>query len=108
MTTTFTPYAIHKLVNGLRAEAGLGPIAPQMMYNYSRNGMLGHAKVEQEDGRKININHTYTEDEVRTYLNKYATKLGLTIQVETVDENQMTIDEVDPKVQEAFSKAISK
>jgi hypothetical protein len=32
-----TPYAAAKLVNEVLAEAGLPPIPPQMMYNYTTN-----------------------------------------------------------------------
>jgi hypothetical protein len=89
----YTPYKIHTLVNALRTEAGVATIAPQQMYNYSRNGLLGHPKVAQSDGRKINLDHQYTEDEVKAYLTKVAKKLGLEPKESTEVEGQMSIEQ---------------
>lgn len=63
---TITPYALHNIVNGALEALGSGKrIRPQMMYNYSRNGLL----VKGEKGIKA-----LTKDQSVAFATKYVTK----------------------------------
>lgn len=64
--TTITPYQIHKIVNGAFEALGVVKvIPPQMMYSYSRNGLL----VKGEKGIKA-----LNKDQVTAFVNKYVSK----------------------------------
>jgi hypothetical protein len=74
---SYNPYGIHKLVNGIFEILGVDKkVRPQMMYNYSRNGLLGNkaSVVHEKSGKKINTNHTYTKQQVTAFLIKYVDK----------------------------------
>ena len=61
---SYTPYAIHKIVNGVFAVYGVDKtIPPQMMYQYTKNGMIAG---KESKGRKI-----FTRDEVQVFVYKY-------------------------------------
>jgi hypothetical protein len=62
---TYSPYALHKIVNGVFEVFGSTKrIPPQMMYNYAAKGMLGNEK-----GTK-----TITNDQAKTWITKYVPK----------------------------------
>jgi len=68
-TETIGAYAIHKIVNGVFEVFGVErKIPPQMMYNYSRNGIIA------KRAEKPNKDHQYTQDEVLTFVTKYTSK----------------------------------
>ncbi len=60
----FTPYQIHTYINRVGEQLGWKPIIPQMMYNYSTNGMI-------VKGSKKHNGHRYSLDEVAAYLARY-------------------------------------
>jgi hypothetical protein len=47
----FTPFQAHKVMNDERADLGLPPVTPQMLYSYARKGKF--ITGTSEDGRKI-------------------------------------------------------
>ncbi len=62
---TITAYKIHKIVNAVFELEGIEKrVPPQMMYNYSRNGMINKVK-----GCKA-----YTKDEVIKFVERYTNK----------------------------------
>jgi hypothetical protein len=62
---TYSPYALHKIVNGVFEVFGSSKrIPPQMMYNYAAKGMLGNEK-----GTKV-----ITAEQVKTWITKYVPK----------------------------------
>jgi DUF4097 and DUF4098 domain-containing protein YvlB len=64
--TTITAYKIATIVNGVFKVTGTDKqIPPQMMYNYSRNGMI----VKGVKGAK-----TFNEAEVTAFVTKYVNK----------------------------------
>jgi hypothetical protein len=64
--TTITPYKVSRIVNGtFEALDNEKRIPPQMMYNYSRNGLL----VKGEKGIKA-----LTKDQAKAFTIKYVTK----------------------------------
>lgn len=66
---TYNAYGIHKIVNAVLEVLGNERrIAPQMMYNYSRNSMI-------EKGReKPNKDHVYSNEAVKAFVIKWANK----------------------------------
>jgi hypothetical protein len=46
----FTPFQAHKVMNEERANLGLNPVTPQMLYSYARKGKF--QITEAPDGRK--------------------------------------------------------
>jgi hypothetical protein len=63
---TISPYKVHKIVNGTFEVLGnTKRIPPQMMYNYSRNGML----VKGEKGIK-----ELNKSQVTEFVTKFVTK----------------------------------
>jgi hypothetical protein len=46
----FTPFQAHKVMNDERAELGLPPVTPQMLYSYARKGKF--LTGTSADGRK--------------------------------------------------------
>lgn len=62
---TITPYKVHKIVNSTFKVVGFAKqIPPQMMYNYSRNGMINKVKDAKQ----------YTKDEVIAFVSKFCYK----------------------------------
>jgi hypothetical protein len=63
---TITPYKVAKIINGAFTVLGVDKaIPPQMMYQYSRNGLL----VKGEKGIK-----ELNKDQVSAFVTKYVTK----------------------------------
>jgi len=46
----FTPFQAHKVMNDERADLGLPPVTPQMLYSYARKGKF--VITQAADGRK--------------------------------------------------------
>jgi hypothetical protein len=64
-----TAYGIHTVLNKIFAHYNLPKIAPQLMYNYARNGLI----VKGESVKKNTYTpRTYTKDEVLAFVAKYA------------------------------------
>jgi hypothetical protein len=88
-TEGVTAYQIATLINEKLIAAGLDKIRPQMMYNYSRNGMI-------VKGQKGDMSHRYTVAEATTYAETFATKrINKANQTVEAPENQ----EVDGQYQ---------
>jgi hypothetical protein len=65
-------YGVHVVINRTFEALGLDiRIPPQMMYNYSRNGMLGRKK--NEDGTP-NTNHKYNQEMIKAFAIKFVGK----------------------------------
>lgn len=63
--STITSYKIHNIINGTFKVLGVEKeIKPQMMYNYSKNGMISGIKLQKQ----------YNKDEVTKFVTKYVTK----------------------------------
>lgn len=63
---TITPYKLHNIVNGAFEALGSDKrIPPQMMYNYSRNGML----VKGQKGIKA-----LTKEQAKAFATKFVNK----------------------------------
>jgi len=92
--TTYSPYQATKVVNGWIADLGVEKeLPPQMLYTYVGKGYI--KSFVGEDGKKKVTN----EDLKNWFDNKYAPKnlfkKDETVTETVVDENQMTIDEID-------------
>lgn len=62
---TITAYKIHTIINGTFKVVGFEKqVPPQMMYNYSRNGMINGVKNVKQ----------YTREEVTKFVIKYVNK----------------------------------
>jgi hypothetical protein len=86
-----SPYAATKIVNRFLTEAGLNPIPPQMMYQYSKKGYI--LSTRDESG-KIRFDETGTDEkDFGPWLVKYLTKKGITVVDEEVNENQLTLED---------------
>lgn len=59
-----SPYAIAKIYNDYATIAGVPEVRPQMMYNYSANGMI-------VKGSKKHNEHRYTKAETYVFLVKF-------------------------------------
>lgn len=72
----YSAYGVHVIINKSFQVLEIDKqIIPQMMYNYSRNGMIAKKDMEvNEKGKKINKDHTYTQAEVRAFVTKYVSK----------------------------------
>ena len=63
--STITAYKIHNIINGTFKVLGVDKVVPpQMMYNYSKNGMISGIKLQKQ----------YNKDEVTKFVTKYVTK----------------------------------
>ena len=95
-TAEYTAYAVATLVNRILTDLDIDRQIPtQMMYNYTRNGMIAKGK----KGSAANIR--YTSDEVAAFLNKWFAKNYKTGQVATthkIVDPFATFSGTDPKV----------
>jgi hypothetical protein len=66
MSETMTGYGLAKLANKVRAELGLKPIPPQMVYNYLRAGLITGEKGSGQ---------APTQEQADAWLAKYAARL---------------------------------
>ena len=89
----YTAYAVATLINRVLDEAGIDRQIPtQMMYNYTRNGMIAKGK----KGSAANIR--YTPNEVVAFVNKWFEKnykfspVALPTEVATEVEGQLELD----------------
>ena len=90
---SMTPYAAAKIVNAALKEYGIidpktdetKVIPPQMMYTYAKKSYIG-----TDESGKI------TDEGLQVWLVKYLQKQGVTFQTtETVNEDQMSIDDIE-------------
>lgn len=88
----FTAYQIAKLVNVKLAGANVELVRPQMIYNYSKNGMIAK-------GKKGDMSVRYTRDEVESFVEKFSskriakgTKVEIKVDEGTECEGQMMIE----------------
>lgn len=64
--TTITSYKLASIINGIFKVVGFDKqIPPQMMYNYSKNGMINGTK---------DMKQKYNKDEVTKFVTKYIKK----------------------------------
>jgi hypothetical protein len=71
----YKPYGIHTLIN--RALEVLGAdrqIAPQMIYNYSRNSLIVRGRGEKVNGKVVNKDHVYDSEQVTKFMIRYLSK----------------------------------
>jgi hypothetical protein len=69
-TAEYTAYAVHTLVNQILSELGVDTsVPPQMMYNYTRNGLIAK-RTKGVPAKEIR----YSADEVAAWLNKWFSK----------------------------------
>ena len=69
---TYNAYGIHKLVNAaFEVLENDRRIPPQMIYNYSRNGMIEKGRGSAKEPNK---NHVYDNATVKAFVTKWVTK----------------------------------
>jgi hypothetical protein len=85
---SYTQFGVATVLNQILVANGRDKIRPQMMYNYSRNGLLvAGQKIFGASLRKI------TSEEVMEFLIRYCTRNGIEIKVGSVtNPDQMVID----------------
>lgn len=67
----YTPYAIAKALNEVLKGFGVEPerfVAPQMLYQYSKNGRINGTKAEKGGAVR------YTQDEVESFIAKFVAR----------------------------------
>jgi len=88
-TVTYSPYQAHKIVNKWIADKGFEKkVPPQMLYTYVGKGYIESVEV---DGKK-----RVTVEQLSEWFVRYERKNLVRVTDETVvDENQLTIDDVE-------------
>jgi len=81
---TATPYMVHVVLNDRLAELELDrKVVPQMLYNYSRNGMI--VKGDKRKGDEAR----YTRDEITEFVDRWINKnYKIETKVEVVEETE--------------------
>jgi oligoribonuclease (3'-5' exoribonuclease) len=92
----FTAYMVATLVNAELVNRGLEEIRPQMMYNYSKNGLINGVKNQH-------VERGYTMAEVVAFVEKFAT-MRQNKAAGQVPAAPQTVEDIDKMVQELLAK----
>ena len=89
-TQTYTPYGVAKLLNDTFTANGIDrTVPPQMIYNYTKNGMINGTKYPKTAGV------TFDEDTVKAWIIKYIEKnykVTVSFETDTTEEDNVECD----------------
>ena len=81
-----SPYAASKIVNSILDENGVAPIPSQMMYNYSKNGMITTYVV---NGKKMFDENGTGEKDFSVWLMKYIAMKGIVVITDDAPQSEV-------------------